>query len=181
MPLWIARHARPLIDGGICYGILDVAADTLHTDQCALALHQNLPIGIAVICSPLQRCQQLAKALQLLRPALIVELDSRIAEMNFGCWEGMLWSEIPKEAFDVWTADFGRHAFGGIESVNSVLARVKLAHESSLKRNQSILWITHAGIVRAVELLNQGIYSLRLAEQWPHESLLFGEYRLVNS
>lgn len=179
MPLWIARHAKPLIDDGICYGSLDILADKSHTEQSALNLHQKLPLDIIVICSPLQRCQQLVQALKVLRPSLLSELEPRIAEMNFGSWEGIPWSQIPKEAIDAWTIDFGEHAFGGAESVNCVLARVKPVFESSIKKNQPILWITHAGIARAVELLNKGIPTLKLAEQWPRDSLAFGDCLLV--
>ena len=35
MKLWIVRHAKPLIESGVCYGALDVAADAPHTLQAA--------------------------------------------------------------------------------------------------------------------------------------------------
>ena len=38
MKLWLARHAAPLIDSGICYGSLDVEADEAATQSSARAL-----------------------------------------------------------------------------------------------------------------------------------------------
>ena len=38
MNLWLARHAQPLIGAGICYGVLDVAADAALTTAAAKAL-----------------------------------------------------------------------------------------------------------------------------------------------
>jgi alpha-ribazole phosphatase len=33
--LWLLRHAHPLVDAGVCYGRLDVAADAARTVQAA--------------------------------------------------------------------------------------------------------------------------------------------------
>lgn len=171
--LWLARHARPLIADGICYGQLDVAADTAATLAAARALAAALPLGINVSVSPLQRCRQLADSLQALRSDLRFGCDARLQEMHFGAWENTPWSGIPKEALDAWTADFGDHRFGGVESANEVLARVAAAWSEEPGPR---LWITHAGVIRAVQLLAQGIVKVQRADQWPLNAPAFGQW-----
>lgn len=175
MSLWVARHAQPLVAPGICYGATDLAADAQLTLQAAQALAQAVPHGIAVQVSPLQRCQQLAQALQALRSDLLMQTDVRLSEMHFGSWEGVPWSDIPRAAVDAWTADFAHHRFGGQESVNQLLARVAAAWDE-LQPAGNRLWIAHAGIARAVALLARGVRQLERAEDWPVAGLGYGEW-----
>lgn len=179
MKLWMLRHARPLVDSGICYGALDVAADAAATEAAARNAAQALPHHLAVCYSPLQRCERLAQVLQGLRPDLTMQAEPRLREMDFGCWEGVPWADIPRPALEAWTADFGGHAFGGVESTATVLARVQAALDdfrSSLARagQEEGLWITHAGVVRSVRLLAAGVRSVQDAAQWPTEGLAPG-------
>ena len=69
--LWLLRHAQPLIAPGVCYGQLDVPADPQHTLQAALRAGAALPRQAVVRHSPLQRCEQLAHALQAPEALLI--------------------------------------------------------------------------------------------------------------
>lgn len=177
MKLWLVRHARPLVDEGICYGASDVAADAAATQACAQALAQELPPDICVMTSPLQRCVQLSEALQTLRPDVMPVADARLMEMDFGCWEGQPWGAIPKAAFDAWTADFGRWRFGGRESVQEMLRRVAAVHRETAQRHAQAVWITHAGVIRAISLLAQGIVQIERAEQWPVEAPGHGQWR----
>lgn len=179
MKLWLLRHARPLVDSGVCYGALDVAADDAATLEAARQAAQTLPVDLLVWYSPLQRCERLAQVLCGLQPDLIVKSDSRLREMNFGCWEGVPWADIPHAAMDAWTADFAHHAFGGVESTQSVMARVAEAlddfrTELQLSGAAQGLWITHAGVVRCVRLLSAGIQQVQDASQWPLDGLAPG-------
>jgi alpha-ribazole phosphatase len=56
MKLWLLRHAQPLVDSGVCYGALDVAADEAATHVAAQGAAQALPPDLLVWHSPLQRC-----------------------------------------------------------------------------------------------------------------------------
>lgn len=185
MKLWLLRHARPLVDSGVCYGALDVAADAAATLDAARQVAQVLPAGLAVWYSPLQRCERLAQCLQGLRPDLTVKPESRLREMDFGCWEGVPWAEIPRTALDAWTADFGHHAFGGVESTGAVMARVAAAladFRGGLDHTGSTqgLWITHAGVVRCVRLLAAGVQQVNDASQWPTEGLALGALTVLS-
>jgi alpha-ribazole phosphatase len=177
--LWLVRHAQPLVAQGVCYGATDVAAHAQATWEAAQALSKQLPRGITVLSSPLQRCSQLAGTLLELRPDLPFSHDARLVEFDFGLWEGQRWDEIPQPAWDDWTADFGNHRFGGKDSVNAILARVGAAWDAWRATGQDAVWITHAGVVRAVTLLADGRRTVDKASDWPSKPLPFGEWRVL--
>lgn len=168
----LVRHARPLVASGVCYGALDVPADGLATAQAARALAPNFPEHFTALVSPLTRCQQLAQALKLHCPHAQFHTDERLTEMDFGEWEGVPWTKIPKSALDAWTAGFSDYAFGGKESANDVLARVAAVWDA---QPPAQLWITHAGVIRCVTLLAQGIRHLERADQWPTDAPGYGQ------
>ena len=179
MSLWLVRHARPLVEPGICYGALDLAADCDHTQASAMALAAVLPAHSTVQVSPLLRCRQLAQALAGLRVDLYFSEDARLREMDFGCWEGVPWDQIPRAALDAWTADFGSHRFGGRESANEVLARVGDAWDERCAAppgGPNVVWISHAGVLRALRLLQQGQRRVHGAADWPQGGLDYGAW-----
>jgi len=181
MTLWLMRHARVELAAGVCYGVFDCAADARATARAAQALAEQLPHQLAVAVSPLRRCVQLAEALGHLRPDLVFTRDPRLAELDFGCWEGIAWAQIPRAALDAWVADFGAHRFGGAESANALMARVASAWDAHWARSQDAAWITHAGVLRAVALLQQGVRQVDSAAQWPLQSPAFGELRVLRA
>ena len=174
MALWVVRHAQPLVEAGICYGALDLPADAQATSVAADALARVLPQGLVLRVSPLKRCQQLALALQALRPDVQALTDPRLREMDFGVWEGVAWDAIPPSALQAWTEDFGAHRFGGIESANEVLARVATLWDEP--RSGDAAWITHAGVARALSLLAAGVRCVTRADQWPRQAPGYGTW-----
>ncbi len=179
MKLWLARHAQPLVASGLCYGKTDVPADGQATEAAAKSLAQVLPSAIAVYFSPLQRCEQLSACLRWHLGGLTYKPESRIAEMDFGQWEGRLWADIPKAEIDAWTANFAHHRAGTTgESVRSFVQRVADAL-ADLPKDQDALWITHAGVVRAVHLLAAGKGDMTDASQWPKGTLEFGQFEVL--
>lgn len=193
MKLWLVRHAQPLIDAGICYGRLDMAADADATAECAARLAAQLPAGLRVVSSPLQRCEQLAHALHALRPDLAYKTDGQLQEMDFGQWEGCAWQDIPRAELDAWTGDFAHYKAGHDgESVTTFMARVGAAFDGlespsqtpamdqgTTPQESAVLWITHAGVIRAVELLAQGARHIERADQWPLEAPKYGQWRTL--
>lgn len=193
MKLWLVRHAQPLIDAGICYGRLDMAADAEATAECAAKLATQLPAGLRVVSSPLQRCEQLAQALQALRPDLAYKTDGQLQEMDFGQWEGCAWQDIPRAELEAWTGDFAHYNVGHDgESVAAFMARVGAAFEGltpqsqipamvprTMAQDSGVLWITHAGVIRAVELLAQGVRHIERANQWPVEAPKYGQWQTL--
>ncbi|CAN5511188.1 alpha-ribazole phosphatase [soil metagenome] len=181
MKLWLLRHAQPLIGAGICYGRLDVAADAGATAECARQLTAGLPAGTRVISSPLQRCEQLAQALHAQKPDMAYKTDTRLQEMNFGQWEGRAWQAIGQAELEAWTRDFANYRVGHDgESVAAFMARVGAAFDDARQGQGDTLWITHAGVMRAVELLAQGIRHIGQAGQWPLEAPKYGQWRTLD-
>ncbi len=177
MNLWLVRHAQPLIAAGVCYGQLDMQADLGATRVCAAALAEALPHGIAIHCSPLQRCEQLAQALIAPRPDLTFKTDPRLQEMNFGAWEGQRWDAIDPTALAAWTDDFATYPAGGSgESVAQFMARVASAFDKLPATGAGTVWITHAGVIRAANLLAQGQRTITRADQWPMTAPAYGQW-----
>ena len=179
MRLWLVRHAQVLFAPGTCYGALDVPAGPQVTLECARALAAVLPDRAIISTSPLQRCEQLAQTLIGLRPDLMCKTDARLQEMNFGAWEGRPWADIPLGEFEVWTANFADHAVGGHgDSVGAVMARVAQAFDE-LPQAPDTVWITHAGIIRAAELVASGVRQVHRADQWPRDGVACGQWRTL--
>ena len=180
MKLWLVRHARPLVDAGVCYGRLDVPADAQATAECARQLAALLPAGVSVISSPLQRCEQLAQALQAQRPDLVYKTDARLQEMDFGQWEGRAWQAIGRDALEAWTRDFADHTVGQHgESVTVFMRRVAAAFDTLAGQGDAV-WITHAGVIRAMTLLVQDIRHISQASQWPLAAPKYGQWQMLD-
>jgi alpha-ribazole phosphatase len=176
MKLWLVRHAKPLIDAGICYGRQDVAADADAIAECARLLTTVLPLATRVVSSPLQRCERLAHALSGLRADLIYKIDPRLQEMDFGDWEGRPWQDIAPADLQAWTDGFSHHAVGRCgESVSQVMTRVAEAIDE-LQGPADTLWVTHAGVIRAAELIARGQRQITRADEWPINAPGYGQW-----
>jgi alpha-ribazole phosphatase len=142
MILHLVRHPRPQVAPGICYGRLDVAAESA---AAALdRLRAGLPPGLPVWTSPLRRCLDLAVQLH---PSPAV--DARLAEMDFGAWEGRPWDEVPRAELDAWAADVAGYAPPGGESPRQLQERV-LEFVAGLAVGEAVL-VTHGGVIRVLE------------------------------
>ena len=181
MTLWLVRHAQPLIEAGICYGALDVAADALATQTAAQNLASELPLGARLLYSPLQRCVQLQRALQVLRPDLACQMDARLVEMNFGSWEGQRWDAIARAELDAWTQEFATWRCGGAECVQDVMTRVAAVWDEYCGQQQPTVWLTHAGVIRASTLLAQGKRHIADASQWPQTAPAWGRWSALQN
>lgn len=172
MKLWLLRHAPVSLPSGLCYGASDVPADASLTREAAQAFAPLPPPGTPVWVSGLMRAQQMAGALQAVRPELgAARMDTRLNEMDFGRWELQRWDSIPRSAFDEWTADFAHHRFGGAESTQMLLYRVAAAlAELRPATSSDVVWVTHAGVIRAVQhIVANGVHIKDMAE-WPKQA-----------
>jgi len=139
--VFLIRHPRPLLAAGICYGRLDVAGE--DPQGAAERLRTLLPAGIPILSSPLQRARRLAEALH---PA--PQIDARLAEIDFGEWEGRPWAEIDRSLLDAWAADVLDFAPPGGESAARLQARA-VACAADL-RGDAVALVTHGGVMRAL-------------------------------
>ena len=184
----VLRHARPLVQEGICYGRYNMPADAAATRAAAQAFARHWlnanrcdtaaggtgitgaaaagagagDLQVQLWCSPLQRCQQLAHALQaLLADAGVgVQMQTKqaLAEMDFGRWEGQPWQALPADEWERWMGNFADYRVGGGESTRAILQRVHgaardtaaaLAADAALR----IVWVSHAGVICALHWL----------------------------
>lgn len=195
--LWLVRHARPDVGDGICYGQTDLSVQASANAVAARQLAQTLANErkhprqrYRVYTSGLARADELALALQVYFPELNIERDPRLQEMNFGKWEMCRWNDVPKAEIDHWIAHFGTYRFGGVESCQDVLSRVILAYQDlqlTLTQGEEhdedvqILWITHAGVIRALSyFLATGSRCIHDIQQWPIDAPGFGEWRRLS-
>jgi len=141
--IFLIRHPRPQIEPGVCYGRLDVDCD----DPLPVAARLRLPPQTTIISSPLRRARRLAEAL-----APQVRIDARLAEIDFGDWEGRRWDDIDRAAIDDWAADVLNFTPPGGESVADLQRRV-IDFAGEIKATfsgTSAALITHAGVIRAL-------------------------------
>jgi alpha-ribazole phosphatase len=142
MSIILIRHPVVAMSGR-CYGRfdIDVAPDTLAQATQTLQDHQHQPIW----CSPARRCLQLAERL-----SNDVTIVPALQELDFGCWEGLSWDEIPRHELDGWAANLWDYQVGGAESVRMLQQRVQQAFAQAKAQPNPLIWITHAGVIRTL-------------------------------
>ncbi|MEM8769158.1 MAG: histidine phosphatase family protein [Pseudomonadota bacterium] len=147
MAVILMRHTRPVLGPAYCYGSLDIAvADTFTAD--ATAALERLPAVDRIVSSPLRRARRLAETVAEAR-GLSLAVDPRVSEMDFGAWEGLLWSAVPRGELDAWAADFLDARPHGGESVRTFRLRIREALEDHAADEGDCLVVCHAGVVRA--------------------------------
>lgn len=175
VPLIAIRHTPVTGGQGVCYGRSDLPVQAGDVSEAARRLRLALP-DWPIVSSPLQRARSLAEATARafriefapgrgvprtpLPPAAArqssrsIRLDSRIAELDFGTWEGVAWSAISRSDLDAWAADPAGFAMPDGERYLDLEARVAAA---LAELREPTLWFTHAGVIRALHHLVSGI------------------------
>lgn len=161
MPVILLRHTKPAIETGICYGRSDLDPGP-DFETAVAAVLDGLPPVARVVTSPLRRCRLLAERIVADRNLALAE-DPRIAEIDFGTWERVAWSAIPRLELAAWAADFhGARPHGG-ENLTMLAERVGAALADTPASDPPTLWVCHSGVVRAACAL------LGRAERWRTE------------
>lgn len=151
MELYLIRHTTPDVPQGTCYGRTDVslAADFYHEFRSIL---EKLNVAFdRLYSSPSSRCRCLAEFLKQ-KKLEELEYSNLLMELDFGEWEGKLWSEIPEKESASWAKDFANVRTPGGENYSELYERVEKFLEKvfSSFSNGKIGIITHAGVIRAV-------------------------------
>lgn len=147
--LWIWRHPRPIGTEGRCIGRTDLAVDSRRAKRLAhrvlsTARLESLPRKVWT--SPLRRCASVGRLLAA--QGFEHCIDDRLAEMDFGRWDGQPWTAIPHSDVAAWEADFAHHAPGGGESLAALMHRVQ-AFVSELPPHDALV-IGHGGWINAL-------------------------------
>lgn len=152
MALILLRHTRPEAPQGLCYGITDLGLAPCFVPT-ATTIAGALPPVRRILSSPLQRCLRLAEHVARARN-LRVDIDPRLAEMDFGHWEGQRWDDIPRAELDAWAADLLHARPHGGESVAQLRARSLAALRDHA--GPETLVVTHHGVIKAARVQIMG-------------------------
>ncbi|MDR5756250.1 histidine phosphatase family protein [Caballeronia sp. LZ035] len=168
MDLVLIRHPEVVIEAGVCYGQTDVRLlrDVAESALDLTARMQTLKVPGCVAgwhASPLRRCASLAGALS---PDGPIHLDPRLAEMNFGAWEGRAWDGIERALIDAWAADLEHARPHGGESLVQFARRVIAWFDDTCAGEQTVHVVAHAGVMRLLAAHVLGI-AHEHALQWP--------------
>lgn len=171
--LWCWRHPAPRGAAGRCIGRTDLRVDGRKAKRLAHHIRQQarrhrLPHVVSV--SPLQRAH--AVGVWLKRWGWRLRIDARLAELDFGQWDGKPWADIAWAEVQAWQADLLHHAPGGGESLHALAARVQAFVQD--QREGACLLVSHGGWINALLHVPPGLTWLA-ASAWPaapkHSSL----------
>lgn len=167
--LIVWRHPKPFDAAGRCVGRrTDLRVDPRRAHRLAARIAtaaQREELPREVWTSALARCADVGRLLAR-RHRFVHRVDARLAELDFGCWDGQPWSAIAPSEVARWEADFAHFAPGGGESLAALVAR---AHDFVRERAARggagpVLVVGHAGWIQAAQL-EPG--NLPRAGQWP--------------
>jgi alpha-ribazole phosphatase len=165
--LWLWRHPRAQGAAGRCIGRTDLPVDRRRAKRLAhrirrVARRAGLPH--IVWTSPLQRCAAVGRWLR--RWGWRHHVDMRLAELDFGRWDGLPWTEIAAQDVAAWEADFAQHRVGGGESLQQLIERQRSFIAQVAGEAQPLLVVSHAGWMQALRWAALHA-ALPQAHQWP--------------
>lgn len=146
-PLYAWRHPAPKGAAGRCIGArTDLPLDRRKAKRLAhriraVARREGLPREVCT--SPLRRCLDVGRWLRRFGFRHVV--DARLAELDFGDWDGRAWAAIRQTEIEAWASNLAGHAPGGGEPVSALLARVARV----LTQPPTALLVTHGGWLSA--------------------------------
>ena len=165
--LWCWRH--PVARGAVgrCIGRTDLAVDPRKARRLAhrirsTARRRGLPREVWV--SPLERCRAVGR--WLARWGWRVHVDARLAEMDFGVWDGRAWTTIPWHEVEAWQHDLLHHAPGGGESLAMLCRRVDAFVGEATADHAPRLVVGHGGWINALLHVPAGCTHIDPA-RWP--------------
>ena len=162
--LTVWRHPRPRGAEGRCIGRTDLRVDPRKVKRLAHRIRAHARRqGLArrVLTSPLARAAAVGR--RLARWGFSHRVDARLAELDFGDWDGQHWDAIGAAAVSAWTDDFAAHAPGGGEAVATLLARCA----EVLAEPGGALVVGHAGWISAACWLASSAGAAPTAADWP--------------
>lgn len=167
--LTVWRHPKPAADvRGLCIGRTDLPVDRRRAKRLAHRIRhwaRSNGAGKEVWTSPLRRSADVGR--WLARWGWRHRVDSRLAEMDFGAWDGLRWEEIGVVAVEAWCADFANHSPGGGESVADLLVRCDDLRRELAKRGAPPCIVGHAGWISAATWLDLRLGRMPSASEWP--------------
>ena len=151
LELWLVRHGETVWnEAGRVQGRSDPPLSACGRAQAErLAPRLGHTDFSAVYSSDLQRATETAR---LALPGASVSKNVRLRELDFGVWEGKLWSAVADTdaaALNAWFADPYRNTPTGGETYTALSERLR-AWLASLPDTGRVLAVTHGGPIRTV-------------------------------
>ena len=151
MTLYLVRHTKVDCPTGVCYGQSDIDVHSTFEAEKDMLISKLQYINFdKIYSSPSKRCAILAEAFTNSHNKVIY--DQRLMELDFGKWEGKIWSEIEKsEEAKLWFNDYLNIQCPGGESYTDLLTRVQdfLNDLKNKDFGNKVLIICHGGTIRA--------------------------------
>ncbi|MFN3596723.1 MAG: histidine phosphatase family protein [Rubricoccaceae bacterium] len=149
----LLRHGLAAETDGRCVGRTDAPlAPEGHAAFEGVAARWPLARPARLVASPLRRARASAEPLALAWN-LPLETDDRLAEIDFGRWEGHAWADIEAgdgETLRAWMEDWTRAPAPGGEAFSDVRARVAAwLDELAAHVRGDVVAVAHAGTIRA--------------------------------
>ena len=150
------RHPPPDVATNVCYGRTDIAPRAADFDNAVAAMRTRLDAVLGgrtprvIHSSPLRRARDAATVIAE-AIGVPLQVDARLAEMNFGDWEMRLWDDIDRGALDAWAQDVAGFAPPGGESARDIVLRMNAwAREACARsgRDDVHVAVAHAGPIR---------------------------------
>jgi alpha-ribazole phosphatase len=116
-----------------------------------------------VFTSPLCRCASVGA--WLARWGWRHVVDARLAELDFGNWDGRRWHDIAASEVEAWTNSFADHRPGGGESVKQLMRRCSDFVASC--GDVPVCVVGHAGWINALRWIAAGRTEPGEAIDWP--------------
>jgi alpha-ribazole phosphatase len=169
--LFVWRHPLPIGAAGLCLGRTDLPVDRRKAKRLAHRIRAHARrhrLARVVVTSPSVRCAAVGRVLA--DWGWRHRVDARLAELDFGAWDGRAWSAIGEAEVRAWTDDFATHAPGGGESVHTLLVRCRAVLAECRQGSDSVCAVAHAGWISAATWCRSAEGSagaLPSAAQWP--------------
>ena len=165
--LILVRHGRTTANasGTLAGRTPGVRLDDLGREQASKAGERLAPVRLtSVVCSPLERCQETAKALLAARPVadeqfpLPLHTDEAITECDYGQWQGRSLKELAQEP--LWRTvqtQPSAATFPGGESMLAMQARAVAAvrkHDAAIAEahGADAVWavVSHGDVIKSI-------------------------------
>ncbi len=149
MLLYLIRHTPVVLPDGICYGSTDVDLAEDWPKRLVHIVHKLPREAFSddnLYTSPLKRCHTLAQRL-----GHNAQSSELLREMDFGNWEGRLWSDISRGEIDEWRNNLEDFPAPGGESLGDVSQRcVRFLEQIEARQHEKAFVMTHGGVVRCL-------------------------------
>lgn len=149
MEIYLVRHGRTTQPGTFT-GVTDVALSSHGKAQVRRIAPAVVPASIEhCYCSPLTRCRETVRLLELQCP---VTVDEMLREIDFGRWEGLNFAQVCEQFPDDaarWREEQESFTFPLGEQIKTFNTRVrKWFDELSGRPHQRVLVVAHGGVLR---------------------------------